>query len=178
MPGATDKAACYQNPILHPDAWFMVRNNHPHDDGVYAALVCRFVCPLVNACPFVGDGYEIIARGGWFNSSGVFKENPPGLIDMQLAAAYIGVTVEYLRLLLVSLDTLKVHKHGARNYIEVEDMFRLAKDYGPRHGTKKMHRLHLIRGETPCNICLNPPKLGVPAADVTVQRRKRQRVQV
>lgn len=145
------KAACSRHPFLGPDAWFMIEAGRPRGDGIRASVVCRFACPIRDACPVqAADG--VIARGGWYTNGGVFVDAPEGHVDLNQAAAYIGLEPNTVRLILRKMNISYLFLRN-RSYVSVEAMQLLARRHGPAHGTIKMYELHLLRGETPCKHC-------------------------
>lgn len=148
-------AACYQHPTLGAEAWCQISNGRPVQDGLKASLVCRFACPIRNQCPF-DDGFDIIARGGWFDAKGSYFEPPEELIDLQHAAAYVGIYQEYLRGLIKARELQTVRGPSNLTYLRIEDVKQLAMTHGPRHGSLARRELHLLRGEPLCDTCTRP----------------------
>lgn len=148
----SERASCRNHPVLEPDAWHGVRYGYPENEGASAALVCRFVCPVKAQCKAEIQGPDIIAGGGWYNRFGVFTEPAIDEIEVNQAAAYIGIMPLRLRNL-VRRRKMAHRKAGNHMYLALDDVQKLATEYGPLHGTCDAHRLHIIRGEEPCSDC-------------------------
>ena len=147
---------CVNNPVLGMDAWSQVDKFYPAGDGAKAAIVCRFACPLKNACPFGDEGAAVVANGGgWFTYKGVFIKPPDELMEVNQAAAYIGVTVKYLESVVQLLGLRKFRSPLSTlvMLLRFEDVETLAETHGPRHGSGARYDLHLLRGEVPCKQC-------------------------
>lgn len=165
----SSEMACHQNPVLGPDAWNHVRNNHPVGDGARAALVCRFACRIRDRCPFGEEnGVEAIAGKGWFGTSGRFIKPPDDLLEVTQAAAYIGLQLSYLNVLIKKqgIERRSIKGTGLTTFIRLTDVYRLADTHGPRHGTAERHTLHLLRGEVPCLWCKLTQKAETSHASV------------
>lgn len=97
----SSRTACYENPILGPDAWADVENKRPVRDGAKASLICRFACAVRHECPFGERGTEIIANGGgWFGADGKFIKPPDDMLEVNQAAAYVGLQLDYFQSLI------------------------------------------------------------------------------
>lgn len=166
------RPACYQNPLLGPDAWAMVEKRRPVKDGAKASLICRFSCQLRNACPFGEDkGAEIIANGGgWFTTEGKFIKPPEDMLETNQAAAYVGVTHEQFLAILRGWGTPRTRGPGYVTFVPLKEVQRIAETHGPGHGTVLCYNQHLLRGEVPCYRC-TAAKEVVEATGARVLRR-------
>lgn len=157
MSAPTDRiaqAACRDHPILAEDAWSEVRKNYPRDEGAKALLVCRLACPVRAECKeLFPQGVDAIAGGGWFNRRGDYREPKDDLYTSDMAAAFLGVTVERIQRLSSKQLPVVVKEKGRAWYHET-DVWALAEKLSPPHGTTEALNLHHVRGERPCQRCL------------------------
>lgn len=166
-----DKLACFQNPLLGPDAWTEVEKKRPTGEGIKAALICRFSCQVRDRCPFGERGTEIIANGGgWFTNGGKFIKPPANMLESNQAAAYIGIPSSYLVRVIRETGIKRFKGPSHLTYLLLEDVERLADTHGPRHGTVLCYNLHLLRGQVPCKECTTA-KEGVEVSGARVLRR-------
>jgi hypothetical protein len=150
----TEDAACLKHPFLGPDAWSEVLYGYPRNEGIQAALVCRFACPVRQQCK--DSGYrakEMIAGGGWFNRHGYFNQDPEGKLELHQAAAYIGVPISRLQSWVSRGKIAPAKRYGGRVWLLLTDVQELAKKHGPSHGTVQAWQLHQLRGEAQCADC-------------------------
>lgn len=167
------QVACVNNPVLGMDAWSEVDKYYPAGDGAKASIACRFACPLKNDCPFGEQGTGIVANGGgWFTHRGVFIKPPNEFMEMNQAAAYIGITTTYLEVLVRALGIQRTKSPLSTfvTYIRFEDVEMLAENHGPRHGSGARYDLHLLRGEVPCKKCRAVRHVEVKDAGVLRRR--------
>lgn len=148
-----DRASCRGHPVLGPDAWFEVEKGFPRNDGAAALLVCRRVCPVRLDCKAsINNEVNAIAGGGWFDSRGRFREPKSDLYDANMAAAFLGVTLERVQRL--GNKRLPVaHRERGRSWYHETDVWALAEKLSPVHGKQEALKLHYIRGERPCQRC-------------------------
>lgn len=157
MPGPSDwvlrQGACQNHPVLPLDAWTQVEKGYPRGDGAKAILVCRLACPVRAQCKeLVPRGADSISGGGWTDRRGEYREPKDDLLDANMAAAFLGVTVERVQRLSKRRLPAVVRERG-RSWYHETDVWTLAETLGPIHGTKSAYELHLIRGERPCQRC-------------------------
>lgn len=167
------QVGCVNNPVLGMDAWSEVDKYYPAGEGAKASIVCRFACPLSNACPFGEEGTSIIANGGgWFTNRGVFIKPSDDLMEVHQAAAYIGITPIYFEVLAraLGLQRIKSPLSSFVNLVRFEDVEMLAESHGPRHGSGARYDLHLLRGEVPCKKCRAARRVEVKNAGVLRRR--------
>ena len=150
--GWLDYAACRNHPVLGPDAWFEVVNGRPQGQGAQALIVCRHVCPVMQQCRERYHGVEAIAGGGWFDRLGHFKNPVDALLDVDQAAAYLGIDVVRVRRMMGHRLPVAIHRNG-KSWFRFEEVVRIAKIYDPPHGTLRRYKLHELRGEPVCLDC-------------------------
>ena len=152
--GWLERAACFNHPVLRPDAWGKFTGQAPSGEGAEAWVVCAFACPVRKECAANFQGADIVAGGGWFTKEGKFIEPETGFMDLNRAAAYLGVTVVQMRLW--AKTRLATFKIGKRTHFLTNDIVTLGANprVGPPHGTEAASRVHLIRGEGLCATCL------------------------
>jgi hypothetical protein len=156
-----DHAVCANHPVLHKNAWLKLNEGHPKGEGSEAVIVCRMACPVRVECEKWYRGRDVIAGGGWFGSNGAYRGADQTLMDAHQAAAYIGVTVNTIYAWRSTKRLVSVKFETGRNWFKTEDVVRLAKNHGPRHGTSGARRLHLIRGEDMCVACRASTKVDL-----------------
>lgn len=145
--------ACHDHSFLPPDAWTQVEKSYPRGDGARALLVCRMACPVRAECKeLVPKGVDAISGGGWTDRKGNYREPKEDLFDVNMAAAYLGVTVEQVQRISKRRLPTVVRERG-RSWYHETDVWALAETLSPPHGTKNAYELHLIRGERPCQRC-------------------------
>ena len=148
-----DRASCRGHLVLGPDAWFQIEKGFPRKDGASALLVCRRVCPVRQECKaFLTKGINTIAGGGWFDSRSKYHEPKDDLYDANMAAAFLGVTLERIQRL-GKRRLPPVHREHGRSWYHETDVGALAEKLSPVHGTQAAYKLHHIRGERPCQRC-------------------------
>jgi hypothetical protein len=89
-------ASCRNHPGLPPDSWFNVSRGFPQGTGLKALAICQMECPVKVKCRLWMKripSVETIAGGGWFDSSGKFKDSFKGvLLGSHQVALYLGVS--------------------------------------------------------------------------------------
>lgn len=171
-----DRAPCTRHPLLPPDAWFEVRRGVPAENGLKAFLVCRFACPVRKECSTVAHAKETIYGGGWTDGSGTFINPGDGdYLDMNQAAAYLGVTVGTLSGLMARAKVSKVEVLSKRAFYHIDDIRRLLQSgsVGPPHGTLEARDLHLLRGEPLCRSCSQPQLNPAPVPAAKTRRPRK-----
>jgi hypothetical protein len=152
------RGACYNHPVLPPDAWSQVEKSYPRGDGARALLVCRMACPVRAECKeLVPRGVDSISGGGWTDRKGRYREPKEDLLDANMAAAFLGITVEQVQKISRRRLPTVVTERG-RSWFHETDVSALADvlviaGIAPAHGTKNALELHQIRGERPCQSC-------------------------
>lgn len=151
----SEQAACRDHPLLEPDAWFELRAGVPRGDGLKAMIVCRFACPVKAECGTLVHDRNTIAAGGWTNNRGVFSNPGNGeYMDLELAATYLGTTVERLHRQFQRLGITPVGMVSGRNLYTMDNVLEVAEHVRKTpHGTLNAHELHVLRGEQPCTAC-------------------------
>jgi hypothetical protein len=149
-----DGPACADHPVLSSDAWASgVKSGYPTEEGAAALLVCRNSCPVQQWCRKNYQGIEVIAGGGWWDGRGVFRNSDESVMDAYQIAAYLGVTIGYVRYLMGIRKLMSTSKYGGRAWFQTVDVHILATKVGPKHGTARAQNLHVIRGEALCSKC-------------------------
>lgn len=172
-------ASCRNHPVLGPDAWFQVDKGFPRNEGAGALLVCRRVCPVRLECrAWVTRDVNAIAGGGWFDGRGRFHEPKSDLYDANMAAAFLGVSLERVQ----RLDRKRLpaaYRERGRSWFHETDVQALAGKLSPRHGTEEAFKLHYIRGERPCQRChalkTGQTEITGPTEDSTLDQTTREK---
>lgn len=165
------QGACRDHPTLSPDAWTQVEKGYPRGDGAKAMLVCRLACPVRAQCKeLVPRGVDTISGGGWTDRKGRYREPKEDLFDANMAAAFLGITVEQVQKISKRRLPTVVRERG-RSWYHETDVWALADKVSPAHGTKSALELHQIRGERPCQSChalkINPTSITGPTTRQT-----------
>lgn len=151
------QGACNGHPVLSPDAWTQVEKGYPRGDGARALLVCRLACPVRMECKeLVPRGVDTISGGGWTDRKSRYREPKEDLFDANMAAAFLGVTVDRVQKLGKRRLPTVVREKG-RSWYHETDVWALAETVSPCHGTESARELHLIRGERLCQRCHTLP---------------------
>jgi len=147
------RGACFDHPVLPSDAWTQVEKGYPRGDGAKALLVCRLACPVRAECKeLVPRGVDSISGGGWTDRNGNYREPKEDLFDANMAAAFLGVTVDRVQRTSRRRLPTVVRERG-RSWFHETDVWALAEKISPPHGTVRAVELHHIRGERPCQRC-------------------------
>lgn len=152
-----ERGSCVDHPTLPSEAWIAgTQKSFPTPRGAKALLVCDH-CPIRRQCSdwFQSRSYpvvEIVVGGGWFTGAGSFRQLPEGHVDFFGAAAYLGTSVEWTK----SQAGKRLHRAQTwlgRSLFLMEEVKVLAKEAGPRCGTRGAYERHLLHGEEPCRRC-------------------------
>ncbi len=173
------QGACYNHPVLPPDAWTQVEKSYPRGDGAKALLVCRMACPVRAECKeIVPRGVDTISGGGWTDRRGQYREPKDDLFDANMTAAFLGVTVERVQKISKRRLPTVIRERG-RSWFHETDVWTLAETLSPVHGTESALELHHIRGERPCQRChalkINPTPTTGPTGRLTRDPASRPR---
>jgi hypothetical protein len=167
------QGACFDHPILPPDAWTQVEKSYPRDDGAKALLVCRMACPVRAECKeLVPRGVDTISGGGWTDRKGQYREPKEDLLDANMTAAFLGITVDRVQKISKRRLPTVVRERG-RSWFHETDVWALAEKLSPAHGTNSALELHQIRGERPCQSChalKNNPTTPTPTTGPTTRQ--------
>lgn len=146
--------ACVDHPQLPSDAWHDLDSSKPMGRGARAALVCRFSCPVRHECP-VPPSMETICGAGWWDRQGNLMPFEDGLIEMNQAAAYVGLTNQAFLSLAKYSGVSFVAKVRHLRFFDLTQIKELASKHGPPCGTATKLALHEMRGDGPCQRCLD-----------------------